>query len=262
MYLFGQRVAIYGVPSHAEYSAVPKNLAVPVPSNVEAEQAAFAGLGAIAIHALRQADLRFGEFTVVAGLGMLGQLIAMIADAAANLVFAIDLLESRCHRLIEVKPACLASTLAEELGEKIQARTQGAGVDCVLLCAGTKTDSLIDQGIEWLRDRGKIVIVGMPNPTFTRNKLFAKEAEIVISRAGGPGRYDPAYEQEGFDYPLGYVRWTEGRNTAEFIRLLVEKRLDIGPLVSHTFAFQDIAQAYQACMDNPEQAMGILIRYS
>ncbi|MDF2725948.1 MAG: hypothetical protein K0Q59_5626 [Paenibacillus sp.] len=256
----GQRIACYGVPAHAEYYSVPKLLAVPVPEHVDGAEAAFTGLGAIAIQALRQADLRFGESAAVVGLGILGQIVAQIAEAAACPVAALDINEYRCDVLRRTSNIA-ACPSADELTAAVRELTSGSGVDSVLLCAGSPTDTLIDQSIGWLRDRGKVVIVGVPNTTFTRNALFRKEAEIVISRAGGPGRYDPTYEQMGNDYPIGYVRWTEGRNTAEFIRLLADNRLRIRPLISHTFAFDQIAEAYETCINAPQSTLGVLIEY-
>lgn len=252
----GQRVACYGQGAHADYRLVPKFLAAPVPDHVAPDEAAFAGLGAIAIHSLRQASMQFGETAVIVGLGILGQIAAQVANAAAYRVVGLDLLQERCELLGAVVPAALVCSRAED----VKAALVG-GADSVLLLAGGNADGLIDRGIGWLRDRGNIVIVGMPDTTFTRNALFNKEAQIRICRTGGPGRYDAWYEQEGFDYPVGYVRWTEGKNVGEFVRLLSEKRLALKPLIRHRFDFQDIGQAYQLCLEAPEQTMGVIIRY-
>ncbi|MFC3772563.1 zinc-binding alcohol dehydrogenase [Paenibacillus sp. GCM10012303] len=256
----GQRVACYGEGAHADYRLVPKFLTAPVPDHVDPEEAAFGGLGAIAIHALRQAGMQFGETAVIVGLGILGQIGAQIASAAAYRVVALDLLAARCELLRTILPDAAVYDRAEEVQPALS-HIAGNGADSVLLFGGGKGDGLIDCGIGWLRDRGNIVIVGVPDTTFTRNALFHKEAQIRICRAGGPGRYDARYEQEGFDYPDGYVRWTEGRNVAEFVRLLAGRKLSLKPLIRHRFDFQDIDQAYRLCKEAPEQTMGVLIRY-
>lgn len=256
----GQRVACYGEGAHADYRLVSKFLAAPVPDHVDPEEAAFAGLGTIAIHAIRQSGMQFGETAVIVGLGILGQIGAQIANAAAYRVVALDLLPARCELLRTILPEAVVYTRAEEVHLALSDR-MGAGADSVLLFGGGKADGLLDQGIGWLRDRGNIVIVGVPDTTFTRNALFHKEAQIRICRAGGPGRYDARYEQEGFDYPDGYVRWTEGRNVAEFVRLLAGRRLSLKPLIRHRFDFKEIDQAYRLCTEAPEQTMGVLIRY-
>lgn len=256
----GQRVACYGEGSHAEYSLVSKFLAAPVPDSVDPEEAAFAGLGAIAIHALHQAEMQFGETAVLVGLGILGQIAAQIANAAAHRVIGFDIQPMRCRMLEPLTPEAIVCNRVEDVTSAVQ-HAESPGADSVMLFGGGKDDGLIDQGIQWLRDRGKIVIVGIPDTTFARNALFVKEAQIRICRAGGPGRYDAKYEQAGFDYPDGYVRWTEGRNVGKFIRLLAEKRINLKPLIRHRFEFAEIDRAYQLCLDAPAETMGVLIRY-
>lgn len=255
----GQRIACYGIETHAQYHLVSKYLAAPLPDHVDGEEAAFIGLGTIAIHALRQADLRFGETVVICGLGMLGQIAAQVAHAAAFRVIAFDRLAERCRMLTEIVPDVTVCSSAEEVASTLAGAQWQA--DSVLLCAGGGGDDLLDQGIGWLRDRGNIVIVGVPNTSFQRSSLFRKEAQIRISRAGGPGRYDTGYEVDGYDYPIGYVRWTEGRNVQEFVRLLASGRISLRPLIRHRFPFQDISEAYRLCLDSPEETMGMIIQY-
>ena len=112
------------------------------------------------------------------------------------------------------------------------------GADAVLLCSGGKRSSLTHQSLEWIRQQGKVVIVGDIEPDFPRNLLFQKEAQILISRAGGPGRYDPVYEKQAIDYPYGYVRWTEGRNVAEYLRLVNDKRINVQPFLTDEVDFR------------------------
>ncbi|SDJ25715.1 zinc-dependent alcohol dehydrogenase [Salimicrobium halophilum] len=215
----GDRVACYGAPyvKHGECLQVPVTLCSKVPQGVLMKEAAFGGIGAIAIHALRTARLQFGERVVVAGLGLLGQMIAMIAEAAAYDVICYDVNVKR------VKEAEKGGLKAFRSSKKLE----GIEADAVLLCAGGKQSTLTQDSPDWIRNRGKIVIVGDIEPEYPRAKIFKKEAELLISRAGGPGRYDVTYEQDAIDYPIEYVRWTEGRNVGEFLRLLATGKIEI-----------------------------------
>ena len=256
----GQRVACYGVPTHAEYFLANKHHVTIVPDHVDPQEAAFAGIGSIAVQALRQADLRFGETVVVLGLGILGQLAGQIARAAAYRVIAADLMEDRCLMAVESGINVVCRTI-EEVSETVRQLTGGYGADCVLICASSKSERLIDKALEWIRDRGKVVIVGDTNTEFERDALFAKEASITVSRAGGPGRYDPSYEKEGRDYPYGYVRWTLHRNLCEFIRLLSEGLVRVKPLITGIYELNDIDKAYQSSIHSPQTNMGTLIQF-
>ncbi|KIL49851.1 zinc-dependent alcohol dehydrogenase [Jeotgalibacillus soli] len=260
----GQLVACYGAPyvAHSEYLLVPQTLCIPVPDEILPEEAAFVGLGTIAIHALRQADLRFGESVVVAGLGILGQLIAQIAAAAAYPVYPLEVDENRAKQF-SAMTGKEVYTNSKKLNEAIAKRTGGRGVDAVLLCMGGKRSEITKNSLEWVRDKGKIVVVGDIEPSFPRNLMFGKEAEIYISRAGGPGRYDPIYEREAIDYPYGFVRWTEGRNMEEFIRLLMEKRVTVAPYIKEIKLFSQAQLAYETLLHdtNSENLLTSVFQY-
>ncbi|WP_409344550.1 zinc-dependent alcohol dehydrogenase [Paenibacillus sp. MBLB4367] len=259
----GQRVACYGGPyvRHAELLAVPVNLTAPVPDHVSPEEAAFCGLGAIAIHALRTADLRFGENVVVVGLGILGNLTGQIAAAAACPTIGYD---RNAYRASLLQQCGIKHAYAEQedVEDAIAQVTDGFGADSVLLCASGNGEAMINSAFDWIRDRGKIVVVGDVSTEFSRGKMFGKEAQVLISRAGGPGRYDAAYERENRDYPVGFVRWTEGRNIREYIRLLDEKRVGVQSLISGIYAAADAHKAYEEYASSSTTAMGTLFRFA
>lgn len=258
----GQRVACYGAPyvGHAQVIDVPSNLTAAVPEGVSAEEAAFGGLGAIAIHALRVADLRFGESTVVVGLGILGNITAQIGSAAALIVAGMDLNPERVGLL---RDRGLAHAFSEQalLEERLPGLTGGYGADSVLLCASGPGQEMFGSAMRWIRDRGKIVVVGDVTTEFSRGQMFGKEAQVLISRAGGPGRYDASYERDNRDYPIGYVRWTEGRNVGEYVRLLAERRIEVAPLITDVYPFERAAEAYEKYEKAPSQVLGTLLKY-
>ncbi|KKK39889.1 alcohol dehydrogenase [Mesobacillus campisalis] len=257
----GDLVACYGAPyvHHDEYLLVPKTLYAKVPESVDPKEAALGGLGAIAIHALRIANLQFGETVVIVGLGVLGQLIAKIANAAAYNVIAYDLSKSRAEMLHEENIKSFATV--EELEEAIRIHTRSKGADAVLLCAGGKRSSLTHECLKWIRNKGKAVIVGDIEPDFPRDLMFSKEAELLISRAGGPGRYDKVYEREAIDYPYEYVRWTEGRNLEEYIRLIKEKRIDVSPFITEAVNLDQAPKEFEKLLEKESAVLTKLISY-
>ncbi|WP_114746579.1 zinc-dependent alcohol dehydrogenase [Falsibacillus pallidus] len=259
----GDLVACYGAPyvKHAEYLLVPKTLCCKVPPNVTAKEAAFGGIGAIAIHALRVGKLEFGESAVIAGLGILGQMIALIANAAAYRVFAFDLSAARTEMLTN-EPYIHCHSDIEQMEKDLFENTNFRGADSVFLCAGGHKSPLTSQSLKWVRDKGKVVIVGDIEPDFPRQDMFAKEAEILISRAGGPGRYDPVYECRAIDYPYGFVRWTEGRNIGEFLRLVNEHKIDLSPYVNEVISSEDVGEAFEQLRNKETSVLTKVIRYA
>jgi len=80
------------------------------------------------------------------------------------------------------------------------------------------------------RKRGRIVLVGVTGLELSRADFYEKELSFQVSCSYGPGRYDPAYEEKGQDYPVGYVRWTEQRNFEAVLDLMASGALDVKPL--------------------------------
>ncbi len=257
----GDRVACAGggYAVHAEYAQVPQNLLAHVPDGVDLESAAFATLGAIALHAFRLGEGQLGERVAVIGLGLLGQLAVGVARSSGCTVFGVDLDRSR------VELARKMGTHAVERDDAVDAATavsEGRGFDLVLICADTPSDDPVALAGEIARDRGRIVAVGAVGLNIPRRAYFQKELHFQVSRSYGPGRYDPGYEEAGRDYPIGYVRWTEGRNLQAFVNLLAEGRIDVRPLISHRIPVEEAEAAYAIVAGRKDEPhLGVLLTY-
>ena len=233
-YRAGQRVACAGggYAVHAEYVSVPVNLITPLPDQVDFESAAFTTLGAIAMHGFRLAETQLGERIAVIGLGLLGLLAVGIAHAAGCQVLGIDLDPQRVALAEKMGALAVPRDQAEETALSF---SRGRGCDSVLICADTSSSDPVELAGLIARDRARVVAVGAVGLHIPRKIYYEKELTFLNSRSYGPGRYDPAYEEGGKDYPIGYVRWTEGRNMEALVELLAGDRLDVHPLISHRF---------------------------
>lgn len=257
----GQRVACAGggYAVHAEYNVVPRNLLTPLPNSVDFEAAAFTTLGAIAMHGFRLSQAQLGEDVAVIGLGLLGLLTAQIALAAGCRVLGVD---------VNPKRVALASSLGisayarEQAEDAAQALTAARGCDVVLICADTPSSDPVELAGRIARDRGRVVAIGAVGLTLPRKLYYEKELTFLNSRSYGPGRYDPSYEEQGHDYPIGYVRWTEGRNLQAVVALLADGRLRVHPLITHRFPIEQAPQAYELLTGKTgEEFLGIVLTY-
>jgi predicted dehydrogenase/threonine dehydrogenase-like Zn-dependent dehydrogenase len=259
----GQRVAAAGgnYAVHAEYACVPKNLLTPLPDNVDFESAAFATLGAIALHGFRLAEPQLGERVAVIGLGLLGLLTVGIATAAGCHVLGIDLAPERVA-LAEKMGSGAAAVLRPQAEAAARSFSRGRGVDTALICADTASADPVELAGLIARDRGRVVAVGAVGLHIPRKIYYEKEISFVNSRSYGPGRYDPAYEEAGHDYPIGYVRWTEGRNLEAIIELLANGKLDVRPIITHRFPIERAPEAYELITGKrKEPFLGVLLTY-
>ncbi len=258
----GDRVSCAGggFAVHAEYAVVPQNLLVKLPDSVDFEAAAFTTLGAIALHGFRLAQPQLGERVAIIGLGLLGLLSVGIAKAAGCSVFGVDLSPERVELAQKMGAQAVLRAEAVSAGQTVSA---GQGFDVVLICADARSNDPVELAGILARDRARVVAVGAVGLKLPRKVYYEKELTFLVSRSYGPGRYDQAYEERGQDYPMGYVRWTEGRNLAAFVDLLANGALDIRPLISHRFAVEDAPGAYELITGKKKEPfLGVLLTYT
>lgn len=257
----GERVACAGgnYAVHAEYAVVPVNLVATLPDQVDFESAAFVTLGAIALHGFRLAEAQIGESVGVIGLGLLGLLAVGIARAAGCRVFGVDLDERRVSLAAQMGARAVQRSQAEEAAA---AFSRGRGLDVVLICADTASADPVELAGLIARDRARVVAIGAVGLNLPRKIYYQKELFFVNSRSYGPGRYDPSYEEGGRDYPLGYVRWTEGRNLEAVVDLLASGQLDVHRLITHRFPIEEAPAAYELITGKrKEPFLGVLLTY-
>jgi len=259
----GDRVACGGAgyAVHAEIVKVPANLCVKVPAGVLLEHAAMTTIAAIALQGLRQADLRVGEVAIVVGMGLVGQLTALLLRASGVRVFAVELAPEAAKLAREQGFEVFLSDQKGGLETAVGAATEGQGADAVLVCAATRSSAPVIEAAEWVRQRGTIVVVGAVGMNLPREPFYLKEIDFKLSCSYGPGRYDSTYEEGGIDYPYGHVRWTERRNMSAVVALMESGALDVSPLQSHSFAFDAVEQAYDL-LDSGAWSCAIRLDYS
>ncbi len=258
----GDRVACAGMnyASHAETVFIPKNLAVQMPDGVSFDEASFVTLGAIALQGVRTAEVKLGDKVAVIGLGLVGQLTVQILKAAGCQVAGIDLDSAK----IELARS-LGADFAIQRGDDVEgalARFSGPGVDAVVITAAANTNDPIELAGALARDRAIVSLVGAVRIDVPRKTYYEKELQLRLSRSYGPGRYDRIYEEQGVDYPIGYVRWTERRNMQEFLRLVAVKAVKLDRLITHRFPIEQAETAYDIITGKSnDDYLGILLKY-
>ena len=263
----GQVVAAAGneFALHAEVNWIPTNLCVPVPDGVAAEHAAFATVGAIAMQGVRRAEVALGETACVIGLGLIGQLAVRLLAASGVNVVGLDVVEAR-SRTAEKAGAVICAAPDEngirEVERVLLERSGGLGADHVLLAAGSDSNGPVEVAARLARDRARVVDIGKTRLDLPWNAYYDKELDVRFSRSYGPGRYDDRYELEGIDYPAGYVRWTERRNLACFLDLLVDGSVDVSSLISGIHPIEEAADVYGRLRTGSLQGVGFLLSYS
>ncbi len=259
----GDRVACAGAQcaNHAEIIRVPQNLMTPIPDAVDFDEASTVTLGAIAMQGVRRAQPTLGETFVVIGLGPLGQLTAQLLNANGCRVIGADLDRRRIELAFSLGMAASVDPADRLQAEQVMRLTGGAGADGVIITAATASDEVVSAAFQMCRKKGRVVLVGDVGLNLKRADMYQKELDFFISCSYGPGRYDGQYEEGGVDYPIGYVRWTENRNMAEYLRLIAQRRVVAAPLISATFPVEEAPSAYEA-LQAPDRPMLVLLSYA
>ncbi|MEU3917256.1 bi-domain-containing oxidoreductase [Streptomyces sp. NPDC029004] len=247
---------------HAELNWVPKNLYARVPDGLAPRHAAFGTVGSIAMQGVRQGEPQLGEVALVIGLGLIGQLVVQLLTASGVRVVGVDPDPARCELAERLGAAACGDPASAAVEAAVAELTDGHGVDQVYLAAGGGSNQPVELAARLCRDRGRVVDIGKCRLDLPWNAYYEKELDVRFSRSYGPGRYDPEYELEGRDYPIGYVRWTERRNLACFLDLLARGSVDVEPLVSHVADFDDAVETYQRLKDGELKAVAVLFRYA
>lgn len=257
----GDLVAMVGQAYHSEVNRVNENLVVKVPETVQdVKQCSFCALAGIALEGIHQADVVPGETIAVIGLGLLGHVVSRILDAYGCDVIAFDVVDKT---LQGTNLKAFINSTDDNAVDIAKSLTMGRGVDKVIITAATDSNAPMDLAAAITRDRGIICMIGVTQMNIDRRPYYERELTFKIARSYGPGRYDASYEEKGVDYPIGYVRFTEGRNVEEYIRLLAEKRVDVSDLITHVIPFEQAAEAYEMITTNKkkEKYIGILLQY-
>ena len=253
----GDRVVSNG--NHAEVVRVPKNLCVKIPDNVDDESASFTVLGAIGLQGIRLIQPTMGECFVVTGLGLIGLLCVQMLRANGCRVLGIDFDSKKCELAQKFGAETVDLSKGEDPVIVSQGFSRGRGVDGVLITAATQSDEVMHQSAEMCRKRGRIVLVGVVGLNLRRDDFFKKEITFQVSASYGPGRYDSFYEDEGNDYPVGFVRWTEQRNFEAVLDMMSSGALDVKSVITHRYDIENAIEAY-TLLDNPD-ALGIVLNY-
>ena len=255
----GDRVVSNG--NHADVVNVPKNLCALIPDNVDNESAVFTVVASIGLQGIRLASPTLGECVVVIGVGLIGLLTVQLLCAQGCRVLAIDFDQAKLDLARQFGAQICNLSKGEDPIDAGMVLSRGAGVDAVLITASAKSNDPIKQAARMSRQRGRIVLVGVVGLDLNRADFYDKELTFQVSCSYGPGRYDPSYENKGNDYPVGFVRWTEKRNFEAVLDMMASGKLNVKPLITHIFMFEDAFKAYELLTED-KSALGVLLKYT
>lgn len=251
-----------GIANHAEIINVPVNLAVKVPADLNLACASTVTLGAIALQGVRRLNPTLGEAVVVIGLGILGQITAQLLLANGCKVIGVDLNDDRIQAALDKGMQVGLNSSDSQYVNKIHFHTDGFGADGVIITAASSSDEVMHHAMNACRKKGRVVLVGDVGLQLKREDFYKKELDFLISCSYGPGRYDADYEEQGQDYPLPYVRWTENRNMEAYLKLLATGKISLAGFYHAPYEIEKAADAYAALQNGSQSPLAVILKYA
>jgi 2-desacetyl-2-hydroxyethyl bacteriochlorophyllide A dehydrogenase len=267
--------AVVTTGEHAQFLIMDELNVTPAPEGIDMEQAAFFNLGHTGMYALRQAKLQLGEPAVVLGQGFVGAITAQVAKAAGALpVIVTDLDEGRLDRAREmgVHYAINTKTQPEELNRVIDSLDRG-GVPVVFEATGVRQP--LEQAFEIVAERGRVIMIsqvhGNEAPKYDEN-LMMKGASLIGTYVNSKpfrlrradlqikGAWPPVMDSQLTRYRNNDV-WTSDEDIRVFLNLIKYGTINIRPLISHRFTYQDLPKAYELVWNHDPSLLGGVIRW-
>jgi len=247
----GQRVFV--TQPHDEFVAVAQEQVYPVPEGADGEQAAFAIICEIGLHALRRGNPGLGENVAIIGQGIIG-LATLALGRAWNLrTIAIDL-DARRLAFARAVGADLAVSPADaDFLERVAAFCGEAGVDLVVEAASSWR--AIRTAYQIVRRRGTISVVArhtdVPDFNPIQDDLMTKEVVFTTS-----------YAHPLTDAPADLLRWTRPRDVRLILELLGKGRLDLRGAISHRIAPEELPEFYQRLHEGDGSIAGVVVDWA
>ncbi|OZI13341.1 butanediol dehydrogenase [Bacillaceae bacterium SAS-127] len=163
----------------AEYVIVEPKMVHKLPDSVSLEEGAVVEPTAVALHAVRQSQLKVGDKVAVFGVGPIGLLTIMAAQAAgASEIYAVDVSPERLEKATTVGATHTINASEENSVEKILALSAG-GVDIAYEVAGAEVT--LANALSTVKKKGEVMVVSIiPEPVKVDIlQLTIKEANIT-----------------------------------------------------------------------------------
>jgi 2-desacetyl-2-hydroxyethyl bacteriochlorophyllide A dehydrogenase len=222
----------------AEYAVVRADLAHGFASALSFDAAALAEPFACVVHGVQRAKVEPGDTVVVVGPGTIGLLAvawARLSQPARVVVVGVDRTNEAFARKMGASDYV---TVGEDPAARVRALTEGHGADVVFEAAGNENAVVL--ALDLARRGGTVVlsgIVGGSRRMFVESDLFA----LKDLRVDGVFAYTTA-------------------SFVEALRLIESGRLNVKPLVTHTFPLQDFEKAFDLLSTRREPVVKVMLR--
>jgi 2-desacetyl-2-hydroxyethyl bacteriochlorophyllide A dehydrogenase len=207
-----------------EYSVVPFNRLIPVPSTISSAAAGVLQVLGTCIHAVKRVDPFPGQVAAVVGLGVAGQLVAQLLRLRGMTVVGVTRSEWKRNLAMELGANFVSAP--DGAGTLLAEITENRGPDLVVEAVGT--EATLGLAIELAATGGEVVVFGTltgGNDGLPYYQLYHKELTLHNPRAALVGDY------------------------ADGVALAADGSLILEPIVTHELDLEEAEKAFELVHD-------------
>ena len=217
------------------YVVHPAAFTYKLPDHVSFAEGAMVEPLAVGMHAATKARIKPGEIAVVMGAGTIGMVTALAALAGGcGRVIITDVEQPKLDLASRLGPITPVNIRQQSLVEVVKELTDGWGADVVFEASGNARAAA--STIEPLCPGGRIVFIGMPGEPISFDVVAAAAKEARIETI--------------FRYAHVYPR---------AVALLSSGRIDVKPLLTNQFAFEQSVEAFDFAVHMPPSSVKVSI---
>lgn len=175
---------------YAEFVKARADMVVPLPAHLDAAQACTLGCSATtALHAARRiAPVQLGDTVLIYGAGGVGYSLVQVCKLSGAQVLVVGRSERKLRLAQELGADVVIHAGQEPVAETVRRHTGNAGVDIIFELVGTR--ETMDQSLQSLRKRGRLVFIGYSADQLIANPLLLVIGELQILAAVGSTQQD------------------------------------------------------------------------
>lgn len=220
-----------------------------LPEGVDRRIGVFSQIGAIALNAVLDCEMRPGEVVAVFGLGVVGNLAAQLAQRAGVRVIGVDLHPLRREIAQQVGIETLDGA-AVPAGEAIKDATGGRGADVCIEASGSA--AALHQAIRACAYSSRVVALGFYQGEalglFLGEEFHHNRITIVSSQIGGV-------------VPNLQHRWDRPRLVETFMRMAIDEAVEVGPLITHVVPAHEASSIFQTLNERPSEVLQAILDF-
>lgn len=220
----------------SDYFAVDASKITVIPDDMTYNEGAMMEPLAVTVHAVKRAGDVTGLKVAVLGAGPIGILLAQSAKAmGAAQVMITDIGDYRLELAKQCGADFVVNTAKRDFGEAMLECFGPDKADVIYDCAGN--DITMGQAIKYARKGSQIILVAVYAGMANVDLAVLNDHELDLNTS-------MMYRHEDFVDAIRYVN---------------EKKIQLKPLMSKHFAFDDYLAAYQYIDNNRETTMKVII---